>query len=91
MESNTHQESGERKKFAETHQFIQYLKGRLVDYVDPVTKERWTGHVAMYYKDTGRIRIDWDNGATTYHDFTVDSRWIFKTVKKGDGDGKKFT
>jgi len=64
------------------------LKERLVDYVDPITKERWTGHVAMYYKDTGRIRIDWDNGATTYHDFTSDSKWILKVAIKNKGDGE---
>lgn len=82
MESNMNQEQGNKKTFNDSHPFLHYLKGRLVDYVDPITKKRWTGHVAMFYKDTKRVRIDWDNGATTYHDFSVDSKWIFKTVKE---------
>lgn len=82
MESNTHQEQGNKKTFNDDYPFIHYLKGRLVDYVDPITKKRWTGHVAMFYKDTKRIRIDWDNGATTYHDFSVDSKWIFNVKER---------
>jgi hypothetical protein len=61
--------------------FLEYIKGRLVSYIEPETKKQYVGHVAMYYRDTGRIRIDWDNGATTYHDFTTqDSKWLFHPV-----------
>lgn len=74
----------QQQKLFETFPFIHYLKGRLIDAIDEETGERWTGHVAMFYRDTGRIRIDWDNGATTYHQLGEDSMWLFKLAKKGD-------
>ena len=81
MESESSQ-GNEKDKIYKTFPFLHYVKGRLVDYVDTETKRRYTGHVAMYYKDSGKIRIDWDNGATTYHNFKRDSCWLFKTVNK---------
>jgi hypothetical protein len=78
MELNLHHAQGkEKNKIYKKFPFLHYVKGRLVDYVDPETKERYIGHVAMYYKDTGKIRIDWDNGAMTFHDFKKDSKWVF--------------
>lgn len=84
MESNTDQKVEKKVVLPlfERFPFLEYIKGRLVDYVDEETKRRYTGHVAMYYKDTGRVRIDWDNGATTFHDFTKDSKWLFQVVKR---------
>lgn len=82
MELNISQERKIKKSMYDSFPFLKYIKGKLIDYVDPETKTRWTGHVAMYYKDTNRIRIDWENGATTYHNFSDDSAWIFKPVHK---------
>lgn len=88
MESNTSQEQ-ERPKIFDRFPFLKYIKGRLVDYVDVETGRRYTGHVEMYYRDTGKIRIGWDNGATTFHDFEKDSKWIFQVVKH-EYKGKTF-
>lgn len=83
MESESNQNTGEEKhRLYREFPFLHYLKGRLIDYVNPETKKRYTGHVAMFYKDTGKVRIDWDNGATTFHDFKEDSKWILRLSKE---------
>lgn len=85
MESNTDQDQGkvqEKNRIYNQFPFLHYIKGRLVSYIDPETKKTYVGHVAMYYKDTGKLRIDWDNGATTYHDFEEDSKWIFHVARR---------
>lgn len=85
MESNLDREQ-KKKSLLDEFPFLKEIKGRLVSFIDPETKKRYVGHVAIYYKDTGRIRIDWDNGATTKHDFSVDSKWVF-SVKGIKGEG----
>jgi len=66
--------------------FLKYIKGRLISHVDPETKKRRVGHVAMYYYNTQRLRIDWEDGLTTYHDFAKDTKWIFHPVLKKKSD-----
>ena len=85
MESDLNQDKGKVRKekiLYKEFPFLYYIKGRLVSYIHPETKKVYVGHVAMYYCDTGKIRIDWDNGAITYHDFKKDSKWIFHKVNK---------
>lgn len=82
---NQEQPEGEKEKnqtLYEEFPFLLHVKSRLVSWVCPDTGRKYTGHVAMYYKDSGRIRIDWDNGATTYNNFTTDSRWVFKLARR---------
>lgn len=87
MESDTYQEEvEERLNIYSEFPFLKYIKGRLVSYVNPETKKIYVGHVAMFYLDTGKLRVDWDNGATTYHDFKKGSKWIFHAVKKNLGN-----
>lgn len=83
MESNSDQER-KNKTIYEVFPFLFYIKSRLVSYVNPKTKKRYRGHVAMFYNDTKKIRIDWENGARTSHNFTEDSKWIFHLVPEKD-------
>jgi len=80
MEQNSDQE--QKKTLFEQFPFLLYLKGRLISYVDKETGRHYTGHVAMYYHDTQRIRIDWCNGLTDYYKMGKDAVWLFNNIKK---------
>ena len=84
MESESSQGKGEDERYRIYREFpfLKYIKGRLVSYINPETKKVYVGHVAMFYRDTKKLRIDWDNGATTYHDFGDDSKWVFHIAHK---------
>ena len=94
MESDSNQDQGtvtkkKNERIIDKYPFLGDIKKRLVSYVNPETKKVYVGHVAMFYKDTKRLRIDWDNGATTFHDFgTEDSKWLFHLVKRDNGELK---
>jgi len=81
MEQNSDQEQKKATLF-ERFPFLLYLKGRLISYVDKETGRRYTGHVAMYYQDTKRIRIDWCNGCSTTLRMGQDAVWLFKVKHK---------
>ena len=85
MEQNSNQERRKKTLF-EKFPFLLCLKSRLITYVDKETGKRYTGHVAMYYWDTGKIRIDWSTGWTDYYLIGDDAVWLFKTPHKKESE-----